>query len=174
MFGVPRPRTPPATSARLARPHTPRVRSWLLSAQQRIRKTRGPIPSESSAAQAPAARMSLPRVSLALGLSRRGVSPRLSIVPPWLCARRRCPPAVAASRRIYLPLYAAAAGLKSFSTTAISRTTSTLTSTSNTMDAAELANYLADSPPLAVRLEIKKHFDALSEQQKLYAHYISR
>jgi dipeptidyl-peptidase-3 len=42
------------------------------------------------------------------------------------------------------------------------------------MDAAELANYLADSPPLAVRLEIKKHFDALSEQQKLYAHYISR
>lgn len=42
------------------------------------------------------------------------------------------------------------------------------------MNAAELANYLTDSPPSAVRLEIKKHFDALTEQQKRYAHYISR
>ena len=42
------------------------------------------------------------------------------------------------------------------------------------MNAAELANYLADSPPSAVRLEIKKHFDALDDKQKLYAHYISR
>ena len=42
------------------------------------------------------------------------------------------------------------------------------------MNAAELANYLADSPPSAVRLEIKKHFDALNDKQKLYAHYISR
>ncbi|KFY65035.1 hypothetical protein V497_01505 [Pseudogymnoascus sp. VKM F-4516 (FW-969)] len=42
------------------------------------------------------------------------------------------------------------------------------------MDAAELANYLADSPPTVVPLEIKKHFDALSPRQKRYAHYISK
>ena len=42
------------------------------------------------------------------------------------------------------------------------------------MNAAELTNYLADSPPSTVRLEIKKHFEALSDKQKHYAHYISR
>jgi len=44
----------------------------------------------------------------------------------------------------------------------------------NIMDAKELIHFLADSPPSAVRLEIKPHFEALSEQQKRYAHYISR
>lgn len=34
--------------------------------------------------------------------------------------------------------------------------------------------YRADSPPTVVRLEIKPHFDALTEQQKHYAHYLSR
>jgi hypothetical protein len=43
-----------------------------------------------------------------------------------------------------------------------------------TMLAEELKNFVADSPPSTVRLEIKKHFEALSEQQKRYAHYISR
>lgn len=44
----------------------------------------------------------------------------------------------------------------------------------DTMDAAELANYLADSPPTVVPLEIKKHFEALTVRQKRYAHYISK
>lgn len=43
-----------------------------------------------------------------------------------------------------------------------------------TMDAKELSNYLADSPPSVVRLEIAKHFDALTDKQKRYAHYISK
>jgi hypothetical protein len=43
-----------------------------------------------------------------------------------------------------------------------------------TMNAQELKNFLADSPPITVNLEIKKHFDALSDQQRRYAHYISR
>lgn len=42
------------------------------------------------------------------------------------------------------------------------------------MDAQELKQYLADAPPSVVRLEIEKHFDALSEKQKRYAHFISR
>lgn len=42
------------------------------------------------------------------------------------------------------------------------------------MDAQELSNYYADSPPTVVRLEIAKHFDALTEKQKRYAHFISR
>ncbi|KAK9418495.1 putative Peptidase family M49 [Seiridium unicorne] len=42
------------------------------------------------------------------------------------------------------------------------------------MDAADLKHYLADSPPTIVRLEIEKHFDALSDQQQRYAHFISR
>ncbi|KAI1383202.1 putative dipeptidylpeptidase III [Hypoxylon trugodes] len=42
------------------------------------------------------------------------------------------------------------------------------------MDAQELKNYLADSPPSVVRLEIEKHFDALNDKQKRYAHFISR
>jgi hypothetical protein len=43
-----------------------------------------------------------------------------------------------------------------------------------TMNAQELKNFLADSPPSTVNLEIKKHFEALSDQQRRYAHYISR
>ncbi|KAI0176591.1 putative dipeptidylpeptidase III [Pestalotiopsis sp. NC0098] len=42
------------------------------------------------------------------------------------------------------------------------------------MDAADLKHYLADSPPTIVRLEIEKHFDALTDQQKRYAHFISK
>lgn len=34
--------------------------------------------------------------------------------------------------------------------------------------------YHADSPPTVVILAIKPHFDALTDQQKLYAHHISR
>ncbi|KAL3427821.1 peptidase family M49 [Phlyctema vagabunda] len=43
-----------------------------------------------------------------------------------------------------------------------------------TMNSQELKNFLADSPPSTVNLEIKKHFEALTDQQKRYAHYISR
>ena len=43
-----------------------------------------------------------------------------------------------------------------------------------TMDAKDLSSYLADSPPTVVRLEIAKHFDALTDRQKRYAHYISK
>ncbi|ERT02874.1 dipeptidyl-peptidase III [Sporothrix schenckii 1099-18] len=42
------------------------------------------------------------------------------------------------------------------------------------LTAQELNQYLADAPPSVVRLEIAKHFDALSDSQKRYAHYISR
>ncbi|KAL7629344.1 hypothetical protein AAE478_000864 [Parahypoxylon ruwenzoriense] len=42
------------------------------------------------------------------------------------------------------------------------------------MDAQELQQYLADAPPSVVKLEIEKHFDALTDQQKRYAHFISR
>ena len=42
------------------------------------------------------------------------------------------------------------------------------------MDAKELKNFLADSPPTTVNLVIKKHFEALTDQQARYAHYISR
>lgn len=42
------------------------------------------------------------------------------------------------------------------------------------MDAKELASYLADSPPSVVRLEIAKHFEALTDKQKRYAHFISK
>ena len=38
----------------------------------------------------------------------------------------------------------------------------------------DLTHYLADSPPTIVRLEIEKHFDALDDQHKRYAHHISR
>lgn len=43
-----------------------------------------------------------------------------------------------------------------------------------TMDAKELSSYLADSPPNVVRLEIAKHFEALTDKQKRYAHFISK
>jgi dipeptidyl-peptidase-3 len=42
------------------------------------------------------------------------------------------------------------------------------------MNTQELKNFLADSPPSTVNLEIKKHFEALDDKQKRYAHYISR
>lgn len=60
-----------------------------------------------------------------------------------------------------------------FKTATFSTTRQTLKDRT-TMDAQELTHFLADSPPSAVRLEIKPHFEALSEQQKRYAHYISR
>lgn len=44
----------------------------------------------------------------------------------------------------------------------------------NTMDAQDIKAYLADSPPSVVRLEIAKHFEALTDKQKRYAHYISK
>ncbi|KAH8592498.1 putative dipeptidyl peptidase 3 [Bisporella sp. PMI_857] len=42
------------------------------------------------------------------------------------------------------------------------------------MDAEEIKHFLADSPPSTVNLVIKKHFEALSDKEKRYAHYISR
>lgn len=42
------------------------------------------------------------------------------------------------------------------------------------MDHADLKHFLADSPPSTVNLEIKQHFDALKDNEKLYAHYISK
>lgn len=42
------------------------------------------------------------------------------------------------------------------------------------MNTQDLKNFLADSPPSVVRLEIKPHFEALTYDQKWYAHYISR
>lgn len=42
------------------------------------------------------------------------------------------------------------------------------------MNAQELSQYLADAPPAVVRLEIEKHFTALTDKQKRYAHFISR
>lgn len=41
------------------------------------------------------------------------------------------------------------------------------------MDPDQLKHYLADSPPSVVPLSIKPHFEALNDQEKLYAHYIS-
>jgi hypothetical protein len=43
-----------------------------------------------------------------------------------------------------------------------------------TMNAQELSQYFADSPPAVVRLEIGKHFEPLTDKQKRYAHFISR
>jgi hypothetical protein len=47
-------------------------------------------------------------------------------------------------------------------------------SCSQTMDAKSKQLYLADAPPNVVKLEIKPHFEALTEKQKRYAHHISR
>lgn len=41
------------------------------------------------------------------------------------------------------------------------------------MDPVTIKHYLADSPPSVVPLAIKPHFEALNDQEKLYAHYIS-
>lgn len=42
------------------------------------------------------------------------------------------------------------------------------------MDATTLKQYLTDDPPTIARLEIKPHFEALSKQEKKYAHYLSK
>jgi dipeptidyl-peptidase-3 len=44
----------------------------------------------------------------------------------------------------------------------------------NAMDETTLKQYLADDPPTCAPLAIKPHFDALNQQEKRYAHYISR
>jgi dipeptidyl-peptidase III len=36
-----------------------------------------------------------------------------------------------------------------------------------------IKQYLADSPPTVVPLAIKPHFEALSDTEKLYSHYLS-
>jgi len=41
------------------------------------------------------------------------------------------------------------------------------------IDDDTLSHYLADSPPTIVPLTIKPHFEALSEKEQFYAHYIS-
>jgi dipeptidyl-peptidase III len=41
------------------------------------------------------------------------------------------------------------------------------------LDDAVIKQYLADSPPSVVPLAIAPHFEALNDQEKLYAHYIS-
>ncbi|KAF2667635.1 dipeptidyl-peptidase III [Microthyrium microscopicum] len=42
-----------------------------------------------------------------------------------------------------------------------------------TIDQEVLKQYLADSPPTVVPLAIKPHFEALSDKEKLYSHWIS-
>ncbi|EGP91460.1 uncharacterized protein MYCGRDRAFT_66700 [Zymoseptoria tritici IPO323] len=44
----------------------------------------------------------------------------------------------------------------------------------NTMDETTLKQYLADDPPTCAPLAIRPHFEALNQQERLYAHYISR
>jgi dipeptidyl-peptidase-3 len=41
------------------------------------------------------------------------------------------------------------------------------------IDSETLKQYLADNPPSVVPLAIKPHFEALTDQEKLYAHHIS-
>ncbi|KAL6718133.1 hypothetical protein ACLMJK_004220 [Lecanora helva] len=38
----------------------------------------------------------------------------------------------------------------------------------------DISHYLADSPPTVVPLAIKPHFEALTDEEKLYAHHISK
>lgn len=42
------------------------------------------------------------------------------------------------------------------------------------MDNQGVSQYYTDGPPTVVPLPIKSHFEALTDQQKLYAHNISR
>jgi dipeptidyl-peptidase-3 len=41
------------------------------------------------------------------------------------------------------------------------------------LDRETLKHYLADDPPSVVPLKIKPHFEALNDEEKLYAHWIS-
>ncbi|KAF2869908.1 peptidase family M49-domain-containing protein [Massariosphaeria phaeospora] len=43
----------------------------------------------------------------------------------------------------------------------------------DTIDAESLKQYLADDPPAVVPLQIKPHFESLSDKEKLYAHHLS-
>jgi hypothetical protein len=54
-----------------------------------------------------------------------------------------------------------------------SQTHSTAINMTASIDSETLKHYLADSPPSVVPLAIKPHFEALSDQEKLYAHHIS-
>ena len=38
----------------------------------------------------------------------------------------------------------------------------------------DLSQFLADSPPTVVPTAIRPHFEALTKEQKLYAHYLSQ
>ena len=38
----------------------------------------------------------------------------------------------------------------------------------------DVSQYLADSPPTVVPLVIKPHFEALTDEEKRYAHQISK
>ena len=40
--------------------------------------------------------------------------------------------------------------------------------------AMDVSHYHADSPPSVVPLLVKPHFEALTNEQKLYAHHISK
>jgi dipeptidyl-peptidase-3 len=42
------------------------------------------------------------------------------------------------------------------------------------MASTDIKHFLADQPPSVVRLEIEHHFNALSDKQKRYAHFISK
>ncbi|KAF4984185.1 hypothetical protein FZEAL_583 [Fusarium zealandicum] len=84
---------------------------------------------------------------------RRLPSLRIAAFKPSIPTRRPVPRFTKSFRRL---------NLQGFSTSAIA------------MNSHELVHYLADQPPSVVRLEIQKHFDALSDKQKRYAHFISK
>lgn len=83
---------------------------------------------------------------------------------------RRLPPAL--SR----PLPFTSRFVPRFSATLLSHRLPSLVSSrfSSTMDPSELKHYLADQPPSILRLEVEPHFSNLSDQNKRYAHYISK
>lgn len=102
-------------------------------------------------------------------LLKRPPTLSLNLMPPSISPSfiiRRLPSSrIAAFRprtlpRLPLPSLAKALRHQRFSTT--------------TMDNSELTHYLADKPPSVVRLEIEKHFEALTDKQKRYAHFISK
>ena len=47
-------------------------------------------------------------------------------------------------------------------------------STGTMLDAQVRKQYLADDPPTVVQLQIRTHFEALTDKQKKYAHYVGR